>query len=76
MVFRPLRGGKPGGATEVTYGGAVRRDFREVSRVGATNVGKLAGDWRPLAMRPLGAIYGIYLYSCIYYIYILYMYRC
>ena len=54
-----MRGGKPGGATEVTYGGAVRRAFREVSRVGATNVGKLAGDWRPLAMRPLGAIYGI-----------------
>lgn len=30
----------------VTYGGAVRCAFREVSRVGATNVGKLAGDWR------------------------------
>lgn len=30
----------------VTYGGAVRRAFREVSRVGAVQVAKLAGDWR------------------------------
>jgi len=47
MVFRPARRTQ---GTQVTYGGAVRRAFREVSRVGATNVGKLAGDWRPLAM--------------------------
>ena len=30
----------------VTYGGAVRRAFTELSRVGATQVAKLAGDWR------------------------------
>eukprot|EP00435_Cladocopium_sp_Y103_P058599 s645_g20.t1 len=30
----------------VTYGGAVRRAFTEVSRVGAMQVAKLAGDWR------------------------------
>jgi len=31
---------------KVTYGGAVRRAFTELSRVGATQVAKLAGDWR------------------------------
>lgn len=33
---------------KVTYGGAVRRAFTELSRVGATQVAKLAGDWRHL----------------------------
>lgn len=31
---------------EVTYGGAVRRAFTELSRVGAAQVARLAGDWR------------------------------
>lgn len=30
----------------VTYGGAVRRAFTELSRVGAAQVARLAGDWR------------------------------
>ena len=53
---------------KVTYGGAVRRAFREVSRVGAVQVAKLAGDWRPSAMRSgfgsaVNVTHGIYVYK-------------
>ncbi|CAK9005662.1 Methylphosphonate synthase, partial [Durusdinium trenchii] len=55
----------------VTYGGAVRRAFTELSRVGAAQVARLAGDWRDptearkcllkcLGLKPKEEGFGIY----------------